>query len=85
MLVSFDIKCIRRDQKQGRNGEACRASPTCFWSSLIKLVSKDTDMVFLIIMHLYKILRREERQRSEKQMLNCPNLLTLRMRYDVNR
>ena len=30
MLVSFDIKLIRRDQKQHMNGEACRASPTCF-------------------------------------------------------
>ena len=25
MLVSFDIKFIRRDQKHPRNGEACRA------------------------------------------------------------
>ena len=25
MLVSFDINFIRRDQKQRRNGEACRA------------------------------------------------------------
>ena len=25
MLVSFDVKFIRRDQKQRRNGEACRA------------------------------------------------------------
>ena len=30
MLVSFDIKLSRRDQKQHRNGETCRASPTCF-------------------------------------------------------
>ena len=42
VFVSFDIKFIRRDQKQHRNGEACRASPTCFWSSLINLISKDT-------------------------------------------
>ena len=42
----FDSKFISRDQKQRRNGEACRASPTCFWSSLIKLISKDTYMVF---------------------------------------
>ena len=26
MLVSFDIKFVRRDQKQHRNGEACRVS-----------------------------------------------------------
>ena len=27
-LVSSDIKFIRRDQKQRRNGKACRANPT---------------------------------------------------------
>ena len=36
----FDIKFITRGQNQRRNGEACRASPTCFWSSLINLISK---------------------------------------------
>ena len=35
MLMSFDIKFIRRDQKQHRNGEACCVSPTCFWLSLL--------------------------------------------------
>ena len=48
MLVSFDIKFIRRDQKQHRTGEACRASPKCFWSSLINLISKDTYVVFYL-------------------------------------
>ena len=49
MLVSFDIKFIRRDQKQRRNGQACRASPMCFWVSLINLVSeKDTYMVYYL-------------------------------------
>ena len=33
MLVSFDIKFIRRDQKQRRNGEVCRARLMCFWYS----------------------------------------------------
>ena len=47
MLMSFDIKFIRRDKKQRRDGEACRASPTCFWSSLINLTSKDTNMVYI--------------------------------------
>ena len=42
MLVAFDIKFIKRDQKLRRNGEACRASPICFWSNLI---SKDTNVV----------------------------------------
>ena len=41
MLVSFDIKFIRQDQKQLRNGEACRASLMFFWSSLINLISED--------------------------------------------
>ena len=35
MLVSFDIKFIRRDQKQRRNGEACLASSACVWQRLI--------------------------------------------------
>ena len=38
--MSFDIKFIRRDQTQRRNGEACRASPTCFWPRLINLLYK---------------------------------------------
>ena len=46
MSIYFDIKFIRRALKQGRNGEACQASPTCFWSSLINLISKDTYVVF---------------------------------------
>ena len=44
----FLCQVFRRDQKQGRNGEACRASPTCFWSRLINLISKDTNMVFYL-------------------------------------
>ena len=48
MLVSFDSKFIRRDQKQRRNGETCRASPTCFWLSLINLISNDTYMVYYL-------------------------------------
>ena len=43
--VSFDVSIIRRDQKQRGNGEACRADPTCFWSSLINLISIDTYVV----------------------------------------
>ena len=40
--TGFDIRFIRQDQTQRRNGNACRGSPTCFWSSLINLSSKDT-------------------------------------------
>ena len=65
MLVSFDIKFIRRDQKQRRNGEACRACPTCCWSSPINLISKDT--CFLFIMHHQIFKRRRERQTKEHQ------------------
>ena len=49
MLVSFDIKFIRQDQKQHMNGEACQTSPMCFWSSLINLISKDTYVVFYLL------------------------------------
>lgn len=45
MAVSFDIKVIREDQKQSRNDEVCRASPTYFWSNMISLILKDTYMV----------------------------------------
>ena len=48
MLVFFDIDFIRRDQNERRNGEACRASPTCFWSSLINLISKHTNVSFYL-------------------------------------
>ena len=48
MFVSFDIQFIRRDQKQRKNGEACRASPACFWASQINLISKDTKTWFSI-------------------------------------
>ena len=41
MLMSFGNKFIRRDQKQRRNGEACRANPTYFWSSLNSMISND--------------------------------------------
>ena len=47
-LVSSDIKFIRREQKQRKNSEACRASLTCFWGSLINLISKNTNMVFYL-------------------------------------
>ena len=63
MLVSFDIKFIRRDQKQHRNSEACRASPTCFWSSLINLISNDTT-----IFHLSCIISRFNGEMTAKQM-----------------
>ena len=46
MMGSSGIKSIRRDHKQRRNGEACRARPMCFWPSLINFRSKDTIMVF---------------------------------------
>ena len=40
MFASINVYVFRLDQKQRRNGEACRASPTCFWSSLINLIVK---------------------------------------------
>ena len=43
MLVSFDIKLIRRDHKQGRNGEVCRAviENTMLVSFDIKFLGQD--------------------------------------------
>ena len=48
MLISFDIKFLRQDQRQYRNGEACHTSPVCFWSSLINFISKYSNMVFYL-------------------------------------
>ena len=64
MLVSFGIRFIRQDQKQRRNGEACRAKPTCFWSSLINLISIDTYVVF----YLSCIISRFNGEKTVKQM-----------------
>ena len=48
MKAPFDIKFIRLDQEHV--GLARQASPflRCFWTRLIKLILKDTDMVFSI-------------------------------------
>ena len=48
LLVSFDIKFIRWDQKQRRYGEDCRASQTYFLLCLINLISKDTCSCLLL-------------------------------------
>ena len=39
---------------------------------------------FSFIMHDLKTLRHEESQRSKKQTLFCPKLLTSRMHYDIS-
>ena len=51
MIVSFDIKLIRRDLKQRRNGEACRASPTYFY------VEPNKPDLFKILMHGFLFIR----------------------------
>ena len=48
MLASFDVKSIGQDKKRRRNGKACRASPTCFRSSLTNLMLKDTKDFFYL-------------------------------------
>ena len=53
-----------RDQKQRKNGEACRASPMCFWSSLINLVLKDNYVVF----YLPCIISRFNGEKTAKKM-----------------
>ena len=65
MLVSFEIKFIRRDQKQRRNGEACRAIQTCFWPSLINLISK--DMWYSIYHALLADLIAKDNETNRKQ------------------
>lgn len=71
MLVSFDIKLIRRYQKQRRNGEACRASPTRFWSSLINLVSKDTYIVFYLscIIRIFSGVKSVKQNKSKRSFV----------------
>ena len=75
MLVSFDIKFIRQDQKQYRNGEACRASLTCFWSSLINLISKDT-YIFFYLSFIISRFNGETTAKERKAGAVCSNLLT---------
>ena len=64
MFVSFDNKFIRQDQKQRRNGEAFRASLTCFWSSQINLILKDIYVIF----YLSCIIRRYNGKKKARQM-----------------
>ena len=80
MLVACDIKLIRRDQKQRGNCEACLASPTCFWSSLINLISKDTALVFCLSCNIRRF-KGVRRLKKIKKIQFCSNLLTSRMRY----
>ena len=84
MLVSFDVKFIRRDQKQHRNGEACLASPTCFWLNLINLISKDTYMVFYLSCIISRFHDEKTVKKNVEQMQFSSNLLTLRMSLVVN-
>ena len=50
MLISFNMKFIRRNQIQRRSDEACRGSLICFCSSLVylNLITKDTKHVFFL-------------------------------------
>ena len=83
MFVSFDSKLIRRDQKQRRNGEACRASPSYFWSSLVYLISKDTYVVFFLscIICRFNIERQRNKWKADTVLFE---LAASRMRYGVN-
>ena len=64
MLVPFDIKFIRQDQKQHRNGEASLAIPTLFLVEPDKLDIKGTYLVF----YLYCIISRFNGEKTAKQM-----------------
>ena len=69
MLVSFDIKFIRQDQKQRRNGEACQATPACFWPSLINLID-NTLTLFSIYQALLADLIAKIHQNKRKADAN---------------
>ena len=63
MLVAVDIKFIGLDQKQRRNSQVSRASPTCFWSSLINCYqSQKTFTLFSNYHASLEILRDKERK-----------------------
>ena len=51
MLVSFDTKFIRRDQKRHRNGEACQSQSDVFLGEPNKLDIKRHLCGFVFIMH----------------------------------
>ena len=70
--MSFDIKFSRQNYKERRIGEVSRESTTCFWLSLINLISKDT---ICVIVHHYKISWRKDSQTNEKQNKFFSNLL----------
>ena len=74
MLVSFDIKFIRRDQKQRRNGEACRASPTCFWSSLITWYNRHVTVYLSCIITCKKMFlggRRRKQMKNKRSFVRA--------------
>ena len=78
MLVFFDIKFIRRDQKQRKIGEACRANPTGFWSSRKNLITKTLPWF-----SIHHELLADLKQMKSRQIYS--NLLASRLRYGVNR
>ena len=59
----------------------------CFWSRLTISISKDTykNVFFIYRALLIADLMAKDSKTSEKQTNFCSNLLTPRMRYDVNR
>ena len=72
--VPFDFKFMRREQKQCRNTEAWRASPTCFWLTL----------TWFSIYHTFLAdLMEKGSEANEKQMQFSSNLLMSQMHYDV--
>ena len=61
MLVSFDTKFVRQDQKMARLAESLR--PTCFWSSLINLISKDPYVVSIYHALLADLMAKRQRNK----------------------
>ena len=68
MLVSFDIKFIRRDQKQrSREWRGLTSQSDVFLVEPDKLDINRQLHGFLFIMHHYKILRQKQHRRSDRK------------------
>ena len=78
ILVSFDVKFVKRDQKQRRNGEACRARMSCFWSlvnlslNFQKLISQICQ--YFLLKNCEKLLHCKSFSHFFKRKFQCISL-----------
>ena len=80
IFKSFDIKFIRLNLKQPRNGEGYQVSLTCFWLSLKILISK---VVFYLSCIICRFNGEKKVKPNEEQTQFCSNSPTSQMHYDV--